>query len=346
MIQRVIIDLSGAAPRVVRLQMPADQHRSTLCDDIACRGGSWSDVEWYPDGSHLAFVSTSRDHKHEALRIADATTGAIRDVLEETAKTQFESGNGRVNWHVLPASNEVIWFSERDNWGQLYLYDLTTGKLKHQITTGDGNVTQLVRIDETKRELYFHGVGKEKGRDPYFRHFYKIGMDGKGLTLLTPENADHDASLSPIGQVSRRHVLHADDPADDRRARLERQAARHARESRHLAARRHGLEAADADHRESARRQDGSLRLDVHADQSRLDEEVSDHQPHLPGPADRLGRRPHVQPGARRCAGARRARVRRRRDRRHGHAVAFEGVSRRLLRATWATTRCPIRSPA
>ena len=38
--------------------------------------------------------------------------------------TYFESGNGRVNWRYLPESNEIIWFSERDNWGQLYLYDL------------------------------------------------------------------------------------------------------------------------------------------------------------------------------------------------------------------------------
>jgi dipeptidyl-peptidase-4 len=94
----------------------------------------------------------------------------------------------------------VIWFSERDNWGQLYLYDLTTGKLKHQITTGEGNVTQLLRIDEKNRLLYLQAVGKEKGRDPYFRHFYRIGMDGKGLTLLTPEDADHDVSLSPSGR--------------------------------------------------------------------------------------------------------------------------------------------------
>jgi dipeptidyl-peptidase-4 len=200
MIHRVILDLTGAAPRTIRLQMPPDQHRSTLCDDVACRGGSWSDVEWYPDASHLAFVSTSRDHKHEVLRVADASNGAIRDVLEETVKTQFESGNGRVNWHVLPASNEVIWFSERDDWGQLYLYDLTTGKLVRQITGGVGNVTQLLRIDERTRTLYFAGVGKESGRDPYFRHFYKIGMDGKGLALLTPENADHDVSLSPSGK--------------------------------------------------------------------------------------------------------------------------------------------------
>jgi dipeptidyl-peptidase 4 len=199
-IQRVIIDVGAPTPRVVRLQMGPDEHRSTLCDHIACRGGDWADVEWYPDASHLAFVSTSRDHKREQLRVADATTGAIRNVFDETVATQFESGNGRVNWHVLPASNEVIWFSERDNWGQLYLYDLASGKLKHQITTGEGNVTQLLRIDDRNRMLYFQAVGKERGRDPYFRHFYKIGMDGKGLTLLTPENADHDVSLSPSGR--------------------------------------------------------------------------------------------------------------------------------------------------
>src|SRR6185437_3093271 len=84
--------------------------------------------------------------------------------------------------------------------GQLYLYDLATGQLKHQITTSEGNVKQLIKIDEKNRELYFQGVGKEKGVDPYFRHFYKIGMDGHGLTLLTPENADHDTQLSPSGK--------------------------------------------------------------------------------------------------------------------------------------------------
>src|SRR5438552_1689408 len=80
--------------------------------------------------------------------------------------TFFESGNGAINWRYLPASNEIIWFSERDNWGQLYLYDLQTGKLKHQITTGDGNVTQVLRVDGKTRTVFFLGVGHEKGRDP------------------------------------------------------------------------------------------------------------------------------------------------------------------------------------
>lgn len=198
MIERVVIDLDG--PRVIRFQMPPDQHRSTLCDDVACKPGEWSDVQWSPDSSHVAFVSTSRDHKAEHLRVADAQTGVVRDVLDETVSTFYESGNGAVNWRYLPASNEVIWFSERDNWGQLYLYDLQTGQLKNQITAGEGNVTELLRVDEPNRLLYFLGVGKEKGRDPYFIHFYRVGFDGKNLKLLTPENANHEVALSPSGE--------------------------------------------------------------------------------------------------------------------------------------------------
>src|SRR5437773_2238723 len=197
-IQRVIIEVD--TPRVIRLKLAPDQHRSTLCDDVQCRGGEWTDVEWTPDATQLAFVSTSRDHKHAQLRIADAATGNIRDVLEETAATQFESGQGRVNWHYLTATNEVVWYSERDNWGQLYLYDATTGKLKNKITTGDGVVTQLLKIDEKNRLLYFLAAGREKGRDPYFSHFYRIGFDGKNLSLLTPEDANHEISLSPSGR--------------------------------------------------------------------------------------------------------------------------------------------------
>jgi dipeptidyl-peptidase-4 len=197
MIERVIIDLDG--PRVIRLPMPPDQHRSTLCDHVACRGSDWTDVEWSPDASRLYFVSTSRDHKREQFRVADAATGAVQDVLEETSPTQFESGFNTVNWHALPATGELIWFSERDNWGHLYLYDLRTGKLKNRITSGAWPVLQVLRVDDKARTIYFVGAGREPG-DPYFRHLYSVRFDGSRLTLLTPEDADHDVTLSPDGR--------------------------------------------------------------------------------------------------------------------------------------------------
>jgi dipeptidyl aminopeptidase/acylaminoacyl peptidase len=193
-IHRVIIDVN--TPKVIRLQIPSDARRGTLCDDIACTG-AFDDNEWNADGSKLMFVSSSRDHKSAKLRIADTATGSVREVFEEKVATQYESGQGRINWHYLAATNEIIWYSERDDWGHLYLYDANTGSLKNQITKGNFVVTQLLHVDEANRLLYFEANGRERGRDPYFSHFYRVAFNGSNLQLLTPEDGNHNVSLSP-----------------------------------------------------------------------------------------------------------------------------------------------------
>ena len=192
-IHRVIIDTDTG--KITRLKMPPDDRRGTLCDDISCTG-AFDDNEWNADGSKLVFVSTPRDHKKATLRIADANTGEVREIFTETVKTQYESGQGKINWHYLPATDEIIWYSERDDWGHLYLYDLNTGILKNQITKGNFVVTQLEKVDEKNRKLYFEANGKETGRDVYYSHFYSIDFDGKNLKLLTPEDGNHQISIS------------------------------------------------------------------------------------------------------------------------------------------------------
>ncbi len=195
-IHRVIIETD--TPKVIRLQMPPDAHRSTLCDDISC-GGSFDDNEWSADSKKLAFVSTTRDHKQANLRIADADTGEVNQVYEEKVRTQYESGQGSVNWRYMPETKEFIWYSEKDNWGHLYLYDLN-GKLKNQITKGDYVVTQIENIDRKNRVIYFEANGREAGRDAYFSHFYRVDFDGKNLKLLTPEDGNHQISMSDDGK--------------------------------------------------------------------------------------------------------------------------------------------------
>ncbi|HEU5290508.1 MAG TPA: DPP IV N-terminal domain-containing protein [Cyclobacteriaceae bacterium] len=194
-IQRVIIEVD--VPKVIFLDIPADLHRSSLGDDIA-RGGELSDIDWTEDGTELAFLSTSRDHKQEKFRIANASTGKVREVFEEKVATHYESGHGGINWRYLEKTNEIIWYSERDNWGHLYLYDATTGKLKNQITKGDWLVTRLLKVDEKSRTVYFMATGTLP-ENPYFARFYKVGLDGKNLAVLTPEVADHSISLSKSG---------------------------------------------------------------------------------------------------------------------------------------------------
>jgi dipeptidyl aminopeptidase/acylaminoacyl peptidase len=129
--------------------------------------------------------------------VADARTGAVRRVLQENVRTHYES---IAQWRVLWPTNEVIWYSERDDWGHLYLYDLATGQLKNQITTGQGPVMQIVRLDEAERVVWFGAQGRQAGEDPYFRHFYRVGLDGKNLVSLTPDVGNHAMQLSPSGR--------------------------------------------------------------------------------------------------------------------------------------------------
>jgi len=192
-IQRVIINVDE--PKVINIQVAPDPHRATLSDDIAS-SGTFDDVDWTADASKLAFVSTSRDHKQEKFRIADAATGIVKEIFEETVATQYESGQGAINWRYLAKTNEIIWFSERDNWGHLYLYDALTGKVKNQITKGDWAVTELLKVDEKNRLIYFLADGREPG-NPYFTQLYKVGFNGKGLTLLSPGGGTHQITLSP-----------------------------------------------------------------------------------------------------------------------------------------------------
>ena len=198
MIERVILDVDTPG-KVLRLQLPPDQHRSTLCDDVSCHGG-WDDVQWATNAKTLAFVSTSRDHKDETVRIADATTGKVRDVFSEHAATFFESGYDAVNWRYLSDRNEILWFSQRSNWGNLYLYDATTGKLKHAVTHGDWNVADILYLDQNNGDMLITGMGREPGEDPYYRKVYSTNLDGKNLKLLSPEDAMHQATVSSDGR--------------------------------------------------------------------------------------------------------------------------------------------------
>ena len=193
-IERIIIDIKSN--NIVRLNMKNDFQRSTTTDHIAGRGGELLDTQWNKDGSKLAFISSSRDHKEAHLQIADSKTGNVSSIFKENVETYYESGVRGENWEVLFDSDEYIWYSEKDNWGHLYLYDLKTKKLKNRITEGEWLVRELMDIDTEKRELIFTAGGKENG-NPYHVYLYKVNFDGTGLQCLTPEKGTHKINPSP-----------------------------------------------------------------------------------------------------------------------------------------------------
>ncbi len=196
-IHRVVIDVEQG--KVIPLDMAPDDHRSTITDHVAGRDGSLLDVDWASDSSNFAFVSSSRDHKKATLRIADAKTGKVKTLFTETEDSFFESGVDGISWRYLSKTNEVVWFSQRSDWGHLYLIDAKSGKVKNQITQGDWTVIELLAVDQTSGKLIFTGAGREGG-DPYFHYLYSVNKDGSDLRLLTPEKKHHRITLSDNGQ--------------------------------------------------------------------------------------------------------------------------------------------------
>lgn len=72
---------------------------------------------------------------------------------------------------------------------------LRYGPVRRSWAAGD-----VLYVDQARKQIYFTGRGREEGRLIYYAHLYKVGFDGSGLTLLTPEDANHRISFSPSGR--------------------------------------------------------------------------------------------------------------------------------------------------
>ncbi|MDC0000570.1 DPP IV N-terminal domain-containing protein, partial [Porticoccaceae bacterium] len=89
---------------------------------------------WSTDSQRAFFIDTSRGSKVVRLIELDTHTGSTRVLFEEKSATFVKLHHDlydRPHFLPLPETHELIWFSERSGWAHLYLYDLTTGQLKH-----------------------------------------------------------------------------------------------------------------------------------------------------------------------------------------------------------------------
>ena len=156
-------------------------------------------VQWSPSSDRIYYTRVDRGPKHVQLMAVDANGNAPCLIIADSSKTYVIGGlaliGGRTNWRPLK-NGDVIWFSERDGSG--HLYDVgRDGTIKHQITSGDWVVSALVTVDEVAGRVFFTARGREPGRHPDYDLLYSVGRDGTGLTLLTPEDADHQITAVP-----------------------------------------------------------------------------------------------------------------------------------------------------
>ena len=77
------------------------------------------------------------------------------------------------------------------------MYEGGAGQVKHQITSGEWPVREVVKVDEENRQIWFIASGMHPDQDPYFEHYYRINFDGTSLIPFTKANANHQVTFSP-----------------------------------------------------------------------------------------------------------------------------------------------------
>jgi dipeptidyl aminopeptidase/acylaminoacyl peptidase len=179
-------------------------------------GGSVRDSAWAPNSNALKVSYYTRGSKSAYFAVVDASTGDIRVVARDTGKTYVEISNPQDpgSFYLTKDMKDAFWWSERDGWGHLYRFDgagvtsvATTdgdGGMNiapapaGQLTTGAWQIGQISYVDETRKQVFFTG----RGRDGflYYAKLYRTNYDGSGLTLVTPEDANHVISFSPSGK--------------------------------------------------------------------------------------------------------------------------------------------------
>ncbi len=145
---------------------------------------------WLGDNNRLFVTRSSRDlHR---IDICSYTIGedSLRTVIEERLNTYIE---------VRPLSavnggKELIQWSERDGWAHLYLYD-DQGNMKRRLTEGPWHVHEILKVDEKGRKIYFTGMGREQGENPYYQHLYSVSLDGGEVKLLNKGDYFHTPSV-------------------------------------------------------------------------------------------------------------------------------------------------------
>jgi dipeptidyl aminopeptidase/acylaminoacyl peptidase len=153
-------------------------------------GRAW----WSADGKTAYFVELERGERTARVIAMDAASGATHVVFEEKAPHYIELGSKlhfRPALLPVPGSDELIWYSERSGWAHLYLYDLRTGALKRQLTSGEWLVRDVLAVDAPRREVWFTRAGVVPGRNPYYRELARVNLDSGAISVVSASDADH-----------------------------------------------------------------------------------------------------------------------------------------------------------
>ena len=153
----------------------------------------FTNISWSPDEKSIYVIELNRDQNHSQLVHYNAETGAKEAMLfEETHPKYVEPQHPIV---FLPwDSNQFIYWSQRDGFHHLYLYN-KEGQLIKQLTQGDWLVQDILGFNTARKEMIIASTEIS----PLQTNIFSLNVKTGKRTLLGQQDGTHSARLSASG---------------------------------------------------------------------------------------------------------------------------------------------------
>ncbi|MBK7298417.1 MAG: DPP IV N-terminal domain-containing protein [Flavobacteriales bacterium] len=181
-----VYDLRSGKKIILNTGAPADQYLTNIA--------------WEHDGAHLQVVHLDRATENlKVVRYSVETGKPVGTLLTEHDDKYLEPQQPAKFLKTKPT--QYIWWSQRDGWPHLYLYDLNKGMVR-QLTKGNWVVQNIVGMDPLETFVIVDGSGEiEAGRPTgaMDTHLYRVELRSGKTTRLTKEAGKHSGQLSSDG---------------------------------------------------------------------------------------------------------------------------------------------------
>ena len=140
-----------------------------------------TNIAWSPDEKYVFIAKINREQNHMWLEQYDAVSGKLVKVLFEEENPRYVEPCEPMIF--TPKGDQFLWYSMRDGYKHLYLYNLD-GKLVKQVTKGEYEVEGFIKFDKKGENIFIY-ANKDNliGRDAY-----RVNLKSGEMVNLTSMN--------------------------------------------------------------------------------------------------------------------------------------------------------------
>lgn len=187
-----VVDIATA--KTIWMKVPGDNRQNYI-----------PRMEWAGNSNELILQQLNRKQNHSKLMYANAKTGAVNTIYEETDEAWVDirsrwADDNPAGWEWLSGGKEFIWVSEKDGWRHLFRVS-RDGKNETLITKGNFDVIAPEQIDEANGYVYFTASPTNATQ----KYLYRTKLDGTGeAERVSPaiEEGTHEYQISPNGKYA------------------------------------------------------------------------------------------------------------------------------------------------